>query len=274
MAERVNVNRHVATYRITRTGATGMIQTGASAETILNTLEKGSQNPVPQNIAFQIREWAESLNRIVIHRHMSLIEFPTTAERDQALTRNPTGTPVGNRFAILTDTLSHNGTGDVLYDYARPPARILTVNEEGVLTIQNPPDLFITTQLTPWATPVKPLVWKLNPGNSAPRQSGDLVGFLKSRSLNPPPPFLLTTVNAWNGDAPRLQLASVTVLRCANPETMNAIIRSDRLKPCIAGILAPQLLVIHTEQLDAFIHILQWAQFQIDPDLTIHPINT
>ncbi|MGO3885163.1 MAG: DNA repair helicase XPB, partial [Mycetocola sp.] len=67
-AELERAPEHIHSYRITRLGLWNARAAGHTAEDMLNTLDRYSKFPVPQTVAFGIRETVERYGRLIISR--------------------------------------------------------------------------------------------------------------------------------------------------------------------------------------------------------------
>jgi hypothetical protein len=270
-AERVQAESHVARYRLTRDSVHRGLEGGTSPEQLIEILRDGMSAAVPQNVQATLREWAAQRERITLRQRASLLEFPDGTLRDRALQGAIAGTPLGERFVLVSGTrleLPH-----VQLDYARPLPRCLTVTEEGLLKLTKPtPDLLIQSQLDRWAERVDDKTWRLTAGSvvAAIRAGGAidiLLALLRERLSRPLPALLEVALRAWAGKAPAVALATVTALRCPQPEVFRAITGSQLLAPYLRGALAPDVLLVDSERLAALRERLAWAGLSVSETL-------
>lgn len=76
-AERRGDDR-VSRYRLSRTAAQRALQRGESVERLLEALAQHGRGPVPQNVAFTLREWAAAYGRLSLRR-------PVVLQADEAV---------------------------------------------------------------------------------------------------------------------------------------------------------------------------------------------
>jgi len=73
---------HIHHYHLTRESVSRAVASGISVRDILETLEANSRNPIPQNVAFSIREWADRVRYVTVRRGRHLVaEDAATVER-------------------------------------------------------------------------------------------------------------------------------------------------------------------------------------------------
>jgi hypothetical protein len=90
-----------------------------------------------------------------------------------------------------------------------------------------------------------------------------LLTLLREHLINRLPPLLGVALRAWAGKAPAVGLASVTVLRCPQPDVFAAIAGSPTLTPFLRGTLAPDVLLVDPQQLTALRERLDWAGLSV-----------
>jgi hypothetical protein len=219
-----------------------------------------------------------------VYRQARLLEFPTAGSRQAALGSGTRGRPVGDRFVWLGSPESETPTSIALgenhaarrIDYAQPLPTCLSVAEDGLVRLEPVPccDLLIQAQLDRWAERETDSTWRLTAGSvsaaiEAGARIGQLMNLLKERLTHRLPPLLAIALRAWAGSEFEVELASVTVLRCSQPELLAAIANTPQLKRCLLGFLGPEALAVSTQHLDALKAHLAWAGLEISPQLTI-----
>ncbi|MFQ5808000.1 MAG: helicase-associated domain-containing protein [Armatimonadota bacterium] len=284
-AERVDAQQHTAHYRLTRESVYEGLESGTRPEELLTKLGAGSQAELPQNVLAEIREWVGRREQMALRRRACLLEFVSEAARDAAVADGISATPVGERFALLTGRVGGGRRAAPLrgvhaskaIDYAQPLPECLSVSEDGVVRLRREhADLLIAAQLDRWAERTGDHTWRLTACSvSAAIAAGvrirQLLNLLQERLTRRAPPLLDIALRAWAGQAFLVEMTPLTVLRCTQPEVFKAIVRSRKLKPYLLGALAPDVLVVDAQQLDAVEAHLAWAGLTVSPDLVVVP---
>ena len=279
-AERAQAQQHTAVYRLTRDSVYRALENGSSADTLLTGLRAGSEADLPQNVCIEIREWAALRERIALHRRGRLLEFPGPATRHAAQAQGVQGVPLGERFLLLPDLPPGQNAGDngsglefKRVDYSQPLPRCCSIKESGEIKLKTDhPDLLIEAQLDRWAERQPGSEWRLSQASVAAAVARgariqELLELLASRLTNALPALLRVALLAWAGNRPAAELATVSLLRCRDPEVFRAIAASKALKPYLLGQIAPDLLLVDRSQLEALKERLAWAGLNVDDDL-------
>jgi Helicase conserved C-terminal domain len=146
---------------LTRESIVQGLSGGLTSESILQTLARHSQRPVPPNVIDAVTRWASRRERVVYYDSASLVEFASGADRDTALAFWPHAggaepVIVGERFLLVEDE------GTVPFDrlrltstrdYRRPPQICVTVEQDGVTLALDPTtaDLLVDAELARFA---------------------------------------------------------------------------------------------------------------------------
>jgi hypothetical protein len=272
-AERVQAQQHTATYRLTRDSVYRGLESGTSPLELLQGLQAGSEAALPQSVAVEIREWARLREKICLHRFGRLLEFPDLAGRQAALEAGAEGTPVGDRFLLLPDTPPGSGTLPqfaMSLDYLQPLPKCTSAHENGEIKLRtDPPDLLIEAQLDCWAERTGKGAWQLSQASVTAairrgRRIASLTELLSERLTHALPRLLLAALQAWAGLGAKVEISAVTLLRCKDGDVFEAIASSKMLKSYIRGQIAPGLLVVDTERVEALRERLTWAGFEVE----------
>ena len=274
-AERVNAQQHTAQYRLTRDAVYRGLESNTTLEELLSGLQTGAGNPLPPNVVTEIREWSALREKLTLRRRARLLEFSDASARDEAFNAGVTGTPVGDRFLLL-DAAKVDARWTVeTVDYAKPLERCLAVTEKGVIRLKEPArDLLLQAQLAHWTEPRPDGKWQLTARSIATAlRAGarfyDLLTWLRERLTHTLPPLLEIALRAWAGESLQAELATVTVLRCPQPEVFAAIAKSQALKPYLRGQLAPDALLVDLSQIAALREQLAWMGLRMSDELRI-----
>ncbi len=268
-AEKIQVQQYIAQYRLTRESVYQGLERGINLDDLITELEKGAGVELPQNVLVDLREWGALREKITIHRQACLLEFPDSAARDAALKTKVKGALIGERFLLLSMKAPRSWTVEHI-DYTEPLPRCLAVNESGYIKITHPThDLLLTAQLNKWAEGESDRMWKLTEASiaiamKAKARLNELFNLLDERLvLRRLPRFLEIALQAWGRRKVEVELATVTILQCADLEVFQAIVSSKKLKPYIKGTLASNLLLVDQETLADFKKELAWAKIEV-----------
>ncbi|MBI3978359.1 MAG: helicase-associated domain-containing protein [Chloroflexi bacterium] len=262
--ERVQVDQHVAQYRLTRESVYRGLESGTSPDDLVARLQGGAGPAVPQNVLFEIGEWAALREQITLRHRARLIELPDAQARQAAIQAKVPGTPVGERFLLLDPAAPADMGIDERVNYGSALPRCLVVTEGGVIRLaKRTGDLFIQPQIDRWAQRLPDGTWQLTAASvSAAVKAGlpatALFKLLESRLTHPLPPLLAVALRAWAGGPATVDLATVTILRCSQPTVFQAIAASSRFRPYLRGTLAPDVLLVETKAVEAVRAELKW----------------
>jgi hypothetical protein len=260
--ERIGVRQKsdaaIVTYRLTRDSVYAALEEGVEARRLLETLESGSQHPLPPGVARTLEDWAARRERLTVRLDASVIEFPDAAARDAALADGKVkGVSVGDRFILtgqseqtLKRALPLGGT----ISYEPQPPRSLVVNDDGaVLITPAQHDLLIEGELSAFAEAINPpMFWRITRESvSAARARGwtasDIIARITRRTVVAPPQFLQYAIHAWCGDKPASGPTAMTtppLLQTTTAEVAEAICKCSFLRPhLLARIGACAVLV-------------------------------
>jgi hypothetical protein len=267
-AERVQAQQHIVRYRLTREAIYQGLESGSTPEQLLEQLRGGAATELPQNVLATIREWAGQREKITLRRAASLLEFADTATRQAMLDAGLAGTPVAERFVLLSAPRA-NDLVDAQVDYRLPPPASLVALEDGrVKQVTTAIDLLLQPQLDRWAERVEAGEWQLTAASvaAAIKAKGsidELFELLRARLTRPLPPLLGVALRAWAGDHPKAELARITVLRCTRPVVFTAIAGSPACTPYLRGTLAPDLLLVDERYVKLLKEQLAWAGLDV-----------
>jgi hypothetical protein len=264
-AERVGAHQHTAQYRLTRDSVYHGLESGTSPDDLLATLQSGAGMEVPQNVLVELRDWAASREQIRLRRRARLLEYANAQAREAALAGGLAGMPVGDRFVLLNGGALPRPEITIRVDYTGSLPACLSVAGDGVIMIAKPTaDLVIEPQLDRWAERIADHIWRLTAASvgasvKAGVSIGALFKLLDERLIHPLPLLLGVALRAWAGQVPRAELATVSVLRCRESAVFEAITHSEKLQPYIRGTLAPDVLLVDTQNVKALREELTWA---------------
>jgi hypothetical protein len=256
-AERLRTGDHVAEYRITRDSVYRGLESGMNADEILAAWQTGSGKDLPQNVSVEVREWAAIRERMTLYRRANLAEYPDPAARQAAIDRGIKGTPVGERFLLITQALSKAEVKSFYasIDYAHAPLRCLMIEEDGAVTVSEHPDLVLANQLAEWTEADPSGSLRLTRASiqraiQKGRTIAALFKLLEERIVRIMPPIMQISLRAWSGQSYQIGMGSVLVLFSPSPDISYAIQTSTTLRPYLRGILAPGYFMVKAELAD------------------------
>jgi hypothetical protein len=275
-AERGSVQQHIALYQLTRESVYRGLESGTSLDELLTQLQAGASVVVPQNVQVELRSWGALREEITLRRRSHLLEFPDQAARQDAIARGVEGVCVGDRFLLLTPQPQVPKRWFCKrIDYSRTLPQCLSVNEEGMIQLITTPDLLLPTQLDRWAERLSDRSWRLTQEKvQAAIKLGarveELLNLLVTRATHPVPALIEVALIAWTRKLPAVEMAKVMVLRCTEPEVFEALANSEKFKPYWLGKLAPDVLLVDSEQIKALKKQLAWVGLNISDDLIVN----
>jgi Helicase conserved C-terminal domain len=261
-AERIQVEAHIARYRLTHEAVYAGLEQGGTLDALVGTLRRGAGKELPQNVLTTLQEWARQREQITVYRQARLLEYRDARARQKALDAGQTGTPIGQRFVLLLPATDLRGKTRI--DYAKPRSPCLAATELGTITLTKPADLFLTATLDAWAERTADGGWQCTAMSvaaalTAQQQIATLLGLLKDHLTHPVPPLIEVALRAWAGDRPTSTLGTALVFRCQQPAVVRVIAQSESFRPYIREVLGPTALLIDDWQVEAFRERLAWA---------------
>lgn len=161
--------------RLTRESVVLGLDSGLTADAMLEILTRHGQRALPAGVADAVRTWATRRERVTYYAAATLIEFASSADRDAALAAWPSASgsgdsrpgrerdrnheppaAVGDRFLLVDDEQTipfdrFRMAGS--RDYRRPPESCMAVEPDGVSMVLDPArsDLLIDAELARFA---------------------------------------------------------------------------------------------------------------------------
>lgn len=253
IAERVQIQSHMARYRLTRESIYQALERGVALDDMLNSLVTGAGVDLPQNVAATLRDWAAQRDKYTLYRYARLLELPTQAIRDEVLSNGIRGTPVGERYIVVHE--DHSATRkSIKIDYNLPLPPALKVTEDGHVTIvRQSTDVLLKPMLDRWAEPQADGSWQFTPASvaSVTKRGGasTLVHMLNERLTHDIPPVLTVSLRAWAGERIKTSIGRISVLQFEDAQVTEALKNSSRLATYIVGSIGATTLLIKQSDL-------------------------
>ena len=142
----------IQTFRITQGSVYQAEESGLSQARILDFLEQHSRREPPANVLRSIADWSGKRESLSLRQRVTLLGFPTTADRDAYLNDHPGGTACGERF-VLADGPPPPVPGLLVSDHLAGGRRTLELDEEGRIHAAEPLDIVQESRLLRIARP-------------------------------------------------------------------------------------------------------------------------
>jgi hypothetical protein len=255
------------------------LESGLTLPMIVQTLNRHATRPVPPGVADLLQRWASKRERITIFASAVLVEFPTPAELDAAVSRGVVTLRLTDRIGMTADggepSLSHlRLIGN--RDYEAKPQRCLSVADDGVtLTVDTPQaDLLLEAEIGRFAEPL-------------PAESNGARAFrLTPQSLRRAAGsgFPLADIDAWFAErtgaplsaAGRLLLLGpqlsapragrLLVVKLPTTEVADGVTQWPRTRALVSERLGPLAVVVEEENFEAFKAALAEAEVRVNAE--------
>jgi hypothetical protein len=242
------------------------LESGLTLPMILQTLARHGTRPVPPNVADLLQRWSNKRERITVFSSAVLVEFPTPAELDAAVSRGLVSVRLTDRIGMTADG-KEPGLSQLRLignrDYEGKPQKCVTVGEDGVtLTVDaGQADLLLEAEIGRYADPLgsddNPAVRRFRLSPASLRRAADLGlstadidGWFIDRTGLPLSPagrlFLLGT------QLPPPEAARKLVVQFPTPELADGVMQWPETRALVAERLGPTAVVVGEENLDAF----------------------
>ena len=238
-AEALRFDEHSASYRLTRESVYAALEEGLDLQTLLDGLERHSATPLPAGVRSTLTGWAARRERLVLHSHVTLLEFPDAASRDAYLGRSG-GTPIAQTL-LLPEAGRRLPVGLPVLRYDAPPPRALQVAPDGLIRVHGELD-FPGRQLLAQHARAEDGGYRLVPGTGL---TASAVRDFEARVEGSLPPLLRLQLGRWSGGEPAPALAQATLLQ--HPQAA-WLLEQPALAPLLEGLLAPGLLLVRAGQ--------------------------
>jgi hypothetical protein len=239
------------------------LQSGLSFQQIVQVLERHAMRPLPATVVDSLRTWAGKRERITVYPSVTLFEFASPDDLNEALSRGLPGQRLTDRLAAVS---RENGvefrhfrlTGT--RDYGLPPEKCIEVADDGVtLTIDGSrSDLLVETDIARFAELLEPsnrdgrrqyriTLESMTAGRSGGITLRSLEDWFVQRAGQPitPAARLLLAGNVAEPALLRRQL----VLHLPTPEFADGLEQWPATRPLVGERLGPATLAVAEEHL-------------------------
>ncbi len=260
------------------------MESGITPNTLVDTLSRGCDYPLPENIKQTLSDWAARREQLSLYRTVNVLEFADQQTRDAELARKPdVGVAVGERYIRLScqqrgKVLSAQASRTV--DYLSPSVKCLNVSEDGSVQVeQKRADLLVASELAAWAEvdTENSDQWRITRQSiqkavSAGWTAESLLDNLKRRLQHDLPSLLFVAIRAWAGVRTlptTVAVATDLVLQVTDLEVARAIGGSTLLQPYLCGRLGRQTFLVKHETVEEFRVRLAEFGLQVGSDLAL-----
>jgi len=263
--------------KLTRESIVHGLDGGLTPESMLETLTRHSQRPLPPGVIDAVKNWAIRRDRVTYYAAATLIEFGSLDDRDRALESWPAHDhspplSVAERFLLVEDerTVPFDRlrlTGS--RDYRRPAEVCVMVEADGVSLALDPAraDLMVEAEVSRFADALSPpepvrgpsavpallrfvispasLRRGMNRGMSLPQLSEWFVR--RTGGEIPPASQLLLMVRTSR--VPPLKAARIMVLNVPSVELLDGLVQHPATSPLLGDRLGPTSVTIADDQM-------------------------
>lgn len=209
-ADCLRVDAQTATFGITRQSVYRYLEMGNTLETVLAALEQFSITPLPSNLRSSVSEWAGRRERITVTEHTILLEYHNQKERDTALLKIFSATPVGERFALVNKVPKEA----VVHFYSSAPSRTIAFKPDGTFTLEGGSDLAARAAIAAVAKEVRAGVYSIDSEVVRKGQfNATIREALMARVKGKVPLSLEALLTLWEGKAPPPSMAPIQLFQ-------------------------------------------------------------
>jgi hypothetical protein len=261
--------------KLTRESILLGLEKGETAPSMLETLGRHSQRPVPPNVEDAVTNWAGRRDLVTYYAAASLIEFGSKHERDLALASWPAGKlpeaiVVSDRFLLIEDEESipfDQLRQTSSRDYRRPPGTCATIGPDGVTLAVDPArsDLLVDAELSRFADELPSEPGALdNPHGPAPKRfvvttkslrrgasrgmtAAQLAEWYLRRTGAGIPPAVQLLLAVRSSQVPPLQPTRILVLTLTRAELLDGLLQHPAIRPWLGDRLGAYSVTIADE---------------------------
>ncbi len=282
VGERTSLTNHTATFRFTAESVQRGYGRGASADGLLAFLNRHSHTPVPDGVAFVLRDWERVQQRITLYDGGTLLEHPDPDHLDlilgtlrHYLTDERAPIPLGAtevylpdvEDSILTRAFDLHQAHRIDYTEAPPPCLAADPDDADLLLRPLPCGLDIITHAElerfaqPLGDPWEPSAWRLDLDRVRVRWPQDparhLLDFLDLRMDDGVPPDLeLLLLSRIRGDVHATLHEDAIVITLSSPEVCDTLLDIPDVEDHTLQRLGPAALLVDPEGRDLIQQIL------------------
>jgi hypothetical protein len=242
----------VQTLRLTQASLYRAQESGLAYEAILEFLTRHSLGDLPANVARSIADWATRRERLTLRLGVTVIAFPSPAERG-AFLKDQGGTAWGERFVLAgpSATVKTRAAHPLVADHGTHGRRTLALDEFGRLTPSAPVDIVQRARLDRIAKR-ESQGWQISSdvvrlALASGLKPGTIAHWLEDHLQRPMPPLMAAAFGSWIGRPRPVALDDALLLQVADPTLAEAIAGSARFRPWLLGQAGPGWFLVRPE---------------------------
>jgi Helicase conserved C-terminal domain len=263
----------IRTFRLTQTSVYQAQENGLSHTQIVDFLNRHSQREVPTNVLRSLADWAGKRESISLHSGITLLGFPSMADRDVYLNSHP-GAACGERFVLgaTSEKEAPKPSRFLASDHLLSCRRTLKLDEHGRIGAIQPLDVVQFARLRRIAQPTT-TGWQLTGKSIHEATTAGLKPALIQRWLNnhlvhPPSPLIALAIDAWAGKSRSLELADAILLHVPDEKQFEAITTSQRFRPFLLDCPGSYWLVVDRKSRKELVTLIEELGFSLSRQLT------
>jgi hypothetical protein len=263
--------------RLTRDSIVHGLDRGSTPESMLETLTRHSQRPLPPGVIDAVKNWATRRERVTYYAAATLIEFGSPLERDSAFESWPAGDhaapiPVAERFLLVEDerTVPFDRLRlTASRDYRRSAEVCVAVERDGVSLVLDPAraDLLVDAELSrfadgestaqaargqaPGSPPRRFVVSPASLRRALDRGMSplQLTEWFKRRTGREVSPAIQLLLMSKTSRVPPLKAARMAVLNLPDVEILDGLLQHPSTGPLLGERLGPTCVAIPDDHL-------------------------
>jgi Helicase conserved C-terminal domain len=263
----------VRTFRLTQTSVYQAQENGLGHTQIVDFLNRHSQREAPANVLRSLADWAGKRESLSLRSGVTLLGFPSMADRDAYLERYP-GAACGERFVLgaSSEKESPKSPRFLESDHVLSCRRTLELDEHGRIGAIQPFDVVQFARLRRIAQPTA-TGWQLT-GNSIRQAAAAglkpalIQRWLNNHLLHPMPLLIPLAIDAWAGKSRSLELADAVLLHVPDEKQFQAITTSRRFRPFLLDCPGSHWLVVDRKSRKELVDLLEELGFSLSRQLT------
>jgi Helicase conserved C-terminal domain len=263
----------IQTFRLTQTSVYQAQESGLSYAQIVDFLHRHGQREAPANVLRSLADWAGKRESLSLRSGVTLLGFPSTADRDAYLESHP-GAACGERYVLATNSGNPSPVSPqfIKSDHLLACRRTLELDEHGRIGTVQVLDVVQFARLRRIARPTAS-GWQLTGDSVHQAVAAGLKPALIQRWLNdhlvhPAPALITLAIDTWAGKSSSLELADAILLHVADDREFQAIATSQRFRPFLLGCPGPHWLVVSRESRKELVALLNELGFSLSRQLT------
>jgi hypothetical protein len=245
------------------------LESGLTLPMILQALARHSTRPMPPSVADLLQRWANKRERITVFASAVLVEFPTAADLDAAVSRGIVSVKLTDRIGLTADG-KEPPLGQLRLianrDYEGRPQRCVTTADDGLtLTVDAAQaDLLLDAEIGRYAEPLPSEShsvrrFRLTPASlRRATEVGLTVADIDQWFLDRTGAVLSAAGRLFlvGGKLPPPAAARQTVVRFPTAEATDGVMQWPETRGLIAERLGPTAVVVADDQLDGLRRVL------------------